>query len=253
MGTLLWRADYAKFVVEVAPENWPSTYRAIQDAANLKKCAGDFKDHHRVNRWYYNAVSGMETWSIDIFGEWAGLVEHLPIKWVPCLRRYDVRAIVWDTNDEVILNIGTHLVRNITSWNIHLFHSKVAKKSDKRDRGGTGFAIGSHKSDLRSSVYKRHGEPAAMEHQMKGPMLQRIAHNVFCEFQGCAQTISPWWAIHQRVVEEGEKRLERTLQAAGIGTYWPTLGPEDLPSMQPAQAAFIPVLSDESQAQPLSE
>lgn len=249
MGTIHYRPDYAKFLFEVEPDMWHHYYRSLNEAAHTRKYQADWLKSHKVNRLWFNSESGKETWAVDIWGEWAGIVEVLPISWFLALRRFDLRATVWDATEATILDLGQHLQRSITSHNIHVFSTRPATKRLGRDRGGKGFAIGSHKSDLRVSAYKRTREPVAQEFQMKGAYLARFVDIVARSFASDTYTRSAWQALAQLVRDAGEKRLNRVLESAGVGTYWPVIGPQDIPDLPPIQATWIPTLPEEDQAE----
>lgn len=240
MATVTFRADYAKFLIEAEPEVWNHMYRVFCETSHEMKFAGEFLKSHKTNRLWFNAEKGMETWSLEVWGEWTGIVARLPADWILSLKRYDVRAIVWDAGKETILDLGQHLQRNVTSHNVNVFSTKPATKRLGRDRGGVGFAIGSHKSDLRVTCYKRTGEPVAQEFQCTGAMLMRLKLAAWDWYHKTSQTIDIWANLGKRVEVEGNKRLMRVLESAGVGTYWPTIGPSDLPELGPVQSAFIP-------------
>lgn len=245
MSTVNYRIDYAKFLITCAPENWHHYYSELNRESHEMKCSGEWLKSHKVNRLWYNADAGLETWSVDIWGEWAIIVDRLPINWVECLKRLDVRATIWDADKDTILNIGQHLQRHVTSHNINVFSTKPASKRLGRDRGGVGFAIGSHKSDLRITTYKRTGEPVAQEFQCSGAMLDRLRNDLLSKYANVWQTYSIWVGLKHMIEAEGQKRLARVMESAGIGTYWPVLGPADLPALPPIQSGFIPELTDE--------
>lgn len=244
MSTVTFRPDYAKFLFECTPELWNHTYRVFCETSHEVKFAGDFLKSHKTNRLWYNAEKGMETWSLEVWGEWAGIIRSLPPMWVLALKRYDVRAIVWDATKDTILDIGQHLQRNVTSHNINVFATKQATKRLGRDRGGVGFAIGSHKSDLRITTYKRTSEPVAQEFQCTGAMLVRLKLDAWKWYNDTGMSIDVWQNLGFRIQKEGQKRLTRVLESAGIGTYWPTIGPSDLPQLPPISSSFIAELGD---------
>lgn len=244
MGAVLYRYDYAKFLIQSEPDRWNHLYGLLNEASHQRKYKAEWLKSHKVNRLWYNPDSGMETWSIDIWGEWAGLVEVLPAAWLLWLKRLDVRATIWDATKETVLDIGQHLQRNIVRHNVTTFNTKHASKRLGRDRGGVGFAIGSHKSDLRITIYKRFGEPVAQEFQCSGAMLRRIADSALDRFSRTAGTSDPWRGMRFDIEAAGSNRLARVFEAAGIGTYWPTYGTEGAPVLPPIQGAFIPELDD---------
>ena len=242
MATVTFRADYAKFMFECTPEVWNHIYRTVNELSHEMKFAGEWLKSHKTNRLWYNAEKGMETWVLEIWGEWTGIVEKMPPENVLLLKRFDVRAIVWDADKDTILDLGQHLQRNVTSHNINVYNTKPASKRLGRDRGGVGFAIGSHKSDLRVTCYKRTGEPVAQEFQCSGAMLNRIKMASWSWYQQTGKTVDIWKNLGFRIQKEGNTRLQRVLESAGVGTYWPTVGAHDLPVLPPTQSAFIPEL-----------
>lgn len=244
MGTVTFRPDYAKFMFECEPEVWNHIYRAANETSHLMKFKGEWLKSHKTQRLWYNAEKGTETWTLEIWGEWAGIVEKLPADWLLSLKRYDVRAIVWDATEDTILDLGQHMQRVVTSHNINVYATKPATKRLGRDRGGKGFAIGSHKSDLRITCYKRTGEPVAQEFQCTGAMLARLKLGAWDWYQKTGRTIDIWKNLGKRLEAEGNKRLVVVLERAGIGTYWPTIGAHDMPELPPIQGAFIPEIQD---------
>lgn len=244
MATVTFRPDYAKFLIEAVPEVWNHMYRVFCETSHNLRFQGEFLKSHKTNRLWFNGEKGMETWSLEVWGEWAGIVRALPADWILSLKRFDVRAIVWDADKGTILDLGQHMQRNVTSHNINVYNTKAASKRLGRDRGGVGFAIGSHKSDLRITCYKRTGDPVAQEFQCTGAMLARLKLASWDWYNKCGRSIDPWVNLGKRIEAEGNKRLQRVLESAGIGTYWPTIGAHDLPALPPTQAAFMPELTD---------
>lgn len=240
MSTVTFRPDYAKFLIECDPDLWHQWYSELTRESHEYKAHGEWLKSHKVNRLWFNKEANLETWSIDIWGEWAGVVDRLPQAWLLFLKRYDVRAIIWDATKDTILDLGQHLQRNITSTNINVYSTRPASKRLGRDRGGVGFAIGSHKSDLRITCYKRTGEPVAQEYQCSGAMLSRLLTGVWNDLHTKGGQVNLFKALERSICVEGNRRLNRVLEAAGVGTYWPVVGPADLPTLPPIQAVFIP-------------
>jgi hypothetical protein len=245
MSTVQFRIDYAKFLISCPPDLWHHWYSELNRESHEFKAAGEWLKCHKVNRLWYNADAGMETWSIDIWGEWAGIVNQLPPEWIQFVKRLDVRAIVWDTDKDTVLNIGQHLQRHVTSHNVNVFSTKPATKRLGRDRGGVGFAIGSHKSDLRITCYKRTGEPVAQEFQCSGAMLARLVDTTRVLVGPNANVRSVWRQLRLLIEAEGNKRLMRVLESAGIGTYWPVVGSSMIPQLPPIQASILVELGDD--------
>lgn len=244
MGSVTYRPDYAKFVFRVPSGTWHQFSERFHEASHKRKYNTEWLKSHKMSCWYGDSVNGTETWSVDIWGEWSGIVDLLPDSFFPFLRRFDARAIVWDATEDTVIQIGQHLQSHVSSHNVTVYSTKPSTKRLGRDRGGKGFAIGSHKSDLRVTVYKRSGEPAAQEFQCSGQMLKSSVELIWEGYQGREKTISLWRALMARVQSQGEARVARVFQSAGIGTYWPVLSTADLPALPPLQSGF---LLDESQ------
>jgi len=245
MSTVTFRPDYAKFLIECDPDLWHHYYSELNRESHEMKFKGEWLKSHKVNRLWFNRESGYETWSIEIWGEWTGLVDRLPQNWLLFLKRYDVRAIIWDATKDTILDLGQHLQRNISSHNINVYSTRPATKRLGRDRGGVGFAIGSHKSDLRVTCYKRTSEPVAQEFQCSGAMLSRLVTQVWNDLHTTGGQVNLFKALEREITKQGKRRLERVLEAAGVGTYWPIVGASDLPELPPIQAGFIPEVGDQ--------
>lgn len=250
MASVIWRPDYAKFLITCHYENWHHFYAILNNASHEFQASGEWLKSHKVNRLWGNKDNGMETWSVDIWGEWAGVIRSLPAEWAEWLKRVDVRATIWDATEDTILDVGQHMQRNVTSHNINVFSTKKASKRLGRDRGGVGFAIGSHKSDLRITTYKRTGEPVAQEFQCSGAMLKAVVGEAAARYARSRGTTDIWVDIAFRIQTRGAQRLERVLDNAGIGIYWPVLGTEGAPKLPPIQSGFIaelPETNDEYQ------
>lgn len=238
MSEVIYRFDYARFKIDCAPENWANIYGGFRESRAQFKASGDFDKCHKVNRLWYNAQSGKETWAVDVWGEWAGIVQVLSEFWFTHLTRVDVRCTLWDADGDAVLTLGEHLNRAGGPFNIHTYNSKPASKRMGRDRGGIGFAVGSHKSDLRISCYKRTSEPTALEFQMTGRYLERSKAAATENWMNTAKTSGLWYRLKELVVEAGEHRFERVLDHAGIGSYWPLAGPLPTPELAPLQTAM---------------
>lgn len=244
MSTIHWRVDYARFIFHVPAEVWSSYTSLLHNSSHELKFHGEWLKSHKVNRLYYDATSGRETWAVDIWGEWAGIVHSLPITWLHSLARLDVRAIVWDTTGETIVNIGQHLQKHVTSYNIHVYSSREATKRLGRDRGGKGFAIGSHKSDLRITTYKRKNEPCAQEFQMSGAYLKRLVASTVATCGGSKGTIDPWSFLTDLISLHGTQRLDRVLKSASCEPFWTIIGSFSPPILPQAQHQFIPLIDE---------
>lgn len=239
-----YRPDYAKFLIHCPSDAWQSYYRTFCAAAHERQYKGDFLKSHKTKRLWFNAENGMETWSLEVWGEWSGIVDVLPVEWLDRLKRFDVRGVVWDATEDSIIAIGQHLQRTITTTNINVYSTKPRSKRDGRDAGGKGFSIGSHKSDLRITAYKRTGEPCAQEYQCSGSMLQSVVEHVKAIWGKTRRTTGPWRTLCSQIEERGSKRMASVFERADIGVYWPTFSRDDAPVLPPIQHEFIPSAED---------
>lgn len=245
MASVIYRPDYAKFVIEAEPDRWQHLYRAFVSLQHERKYGGDFLTSHRTSRLWYDAASGKETWSLEVWGEWTQLVLFLPAAWIAWLRRFDVRAVVWDASEDAVLAVGQRLQQSVTRYNINVYSTRPATKRNGRDRGGKGFAVGSHKSDLRVTVYKRTGEPVAQEFQCTGTMLRRLVERVKEDRSFNIPDVTAWGTLIGFVKAVGLARLGQALDLAGIGQYWPIYREEDPPSLPRIQGSFAAELNAE--------
>lgn len=231
----IFRFDYAKFIIECSPDNWNALYGQFRNARDRFKAAGDFDKAHKTTRLYFNAQAGKETWALEVWGEWAGIVQNLPAWWASKLKRLDVRAVMWDADSKSIRAVGQHLVAAALPYNVTQHNRRPSTKRQGRDRGGVGFAIGSHKSDLRVTCYKAGNEPCAIEFQMTGRYLERVYTEACAEMSQFPGVASVWLYLREGVQREGERRLTRSMEMAGIGVYWPMRQvPEpELPPLEP--------------------
>lgn len=249
MATAHYRPDYAKFLLNLPRGLFHQYYEALNRESHEVKYHGDWLKSHKVtalpcqNQDYENTV-------IEIWGEWAGIVSRLPFQvWGQSLRRFDVRAIVWDADEDAVLSVGQRLQRSDVGYNVEVFNSKPASKRMGRDRGGKGFRVGSRKSDVCSVVYKRTGEPTAVEFRFQGQVLRSQVEWVLYHASEAKGTVDLWKNLIQRGEAAGQRRLQMVLERAGIGTYWPVYakeGRDDYDQLQTSFAAELPEPRDEA-------
>ena len=248
MATITFRPDYAKFVLELPRGLFHQYYELLNKESHKMKFHGDWLKSHKVVALPNNDPD-RDTTVIEIWGEWAGLVRSVPFStWGPMLRRFDVRAIVWDADEDAVLAVGQRLQRADIGYNVEVFNSKPASKRLGRDRGGKGFRIGSRKSDCCLVVYKRTGEPAATEYRFQHHALRAMIDNTLHEWTGHEAVRDLWGMLVQRCEAAGQRRLSRCLERGGIGTYWPVYrssGRDDYEQLQTSFAAsYTPTATD---------
>jgi len=221
--------DYAKLLLNCESDYFHVWYDGLKEAASHLEGIFDvkFESVHKVNS-FPTQHPGLFIYTVDIWGEMAKTVTTIPFKAVyDKLRRFDIRTIMADVGEDSVLFTGQTLQASGTSYNVNVYSSKPTSKRLGKDRGGKGFAIGSHKSDLRISCYKRHGHPTAMEFQFTGKILKDVAQDVIDSLPANAVLQAPWELFAKKLQERGTNRLSHVLESAGIGTHWPT---QPLPS-----------------------
>lgn len=250
MSTVQYRPDYAKFLFSLPRGLFAQYYARLNAESHEVQFHGDWLKSHKVtalpcgNPDYENTV-------IEIWGEWAGLVHRMPFRsWGTALRRFDVRAIVWDADKDAVLAVGQRLQRSDVGYNVEVFNSKPASKRMGRDRGGQGFRVGSRKSDVCLVVYKRTGEPVATEYRFQGQVLRNMVEYTLQRCNDEPHLVDCWRQMIERSESAGQRRLRAVLERAGIGTYWPTYaktGSDDYDQLQASFAASLDEAPDEQE------
>jgi hypothetical protein len=246
MATVTYRPDYAKFVLELPRGLFHQYYAALNRASHEAKYHGEWLKSHKVTA-LRSMDPNYETTVIEIWGEWAGLVRSLPFsEWGRFLRRFDVRAIVWDADKEAVLAVGQRLQRGNCGYNIEVFNSKPASKRMGRDRGGVGFRVGSRKSDLCLVVYKRSTEPVAVEFRAQAHVLRTAVEWVQHYMKADGRLFEPWQYLTDRISSNGEVRLQRVLDKVGIGSYWPVYARTQKDDYDQLQSSFTATLPSDA-------
>jgi hypothetical protein len=242
MPTVDYRWDYLKVIVTHPAGSFNSYYHAMRDAARgLVKDDLAWDRSHKVTP-FHSMEPLWERTCVEVWGEAAGLISRLPWHpWHEFVKRLDVRATLWEVEEDAVLHTGQRLQRNVSSLNVEVFSSKPASKRQGRDRGGKGFRLGSRKSDICVVVYKRTSEPAAQEFRFQGQSLANAVNHVAEMFSGKEEVLDLWLALSNDLQRRGASRLERGLNEAGIGTYWPLFDhktAEDYGGLQRSFASF---------------
>lgn len=172
---LFTRIDYVKVVRELDHDalqfflNRYKDWQATDHNKGLK--APDLK----VSVLRGASRDGKGKYAIETWGEGSSLFWYLVMKDCPsALVRLDVRTGMPDVEMDVVLNLKAVLAVAGSQYNTFTYGSKSRSKAGGGNQGGQGMAIGSHKSDLRISFYKKPQQAAAYEVQCSGAMLARI-------------------------------------------------------------------------------
>lgn len=220
MDYVLYRPDYAKFLWHIDNDLFQQYYEHFCKTSHECKFHGDFLKSHHVS-----VLPGKDhqtgRYIIEVWGEWAGIVNYLPVRWMLALKRFDIRGVLWDTSAEQIQSVGQALQLGDCPYNVETFNSKPASKRLGRDRGGVGFRIGSRKSDCCLVTYQRSNEKPATEFRLQGPTLRKTVQPIVAQEKAFQGTVDGWKALMGAVEVIGNTRLRTSLERVGIGTYWP--------------------------------
>lgn len=167
------RYDYVKAVWELDHDMAQELGREWYDTFSIEQDAGQDRRVANVKQ-LRKMPSGKYLWAFEAWGEVADRVQELPWAiWAPHMQRMDVRD-EWVLTHKGVDAMYQHLRQHKAgSKNVHLFDSRPTTKRQGRDTGGYGLALGSHKSDLRTTFYVRGHEGAAYEFQVAGDKLEQ--------------------------------------------------------------------------------
>lgn len=227
MSTVSHRVDYAKFNFSATPERAQELYRSFIETVHAQP-----ERVQRAGGWKLNALGplgvGPRRYNLEVWGLVTQCIYLLPPEpWVGMLTRVDYRAVLWEVTDTDLMAVGTALAQADCSYNVHVFSTKKRQKKGGRDAGGKGFAIGSHKSDLRISFYRHPNEQPAQEYQLSGEMLRRLKLAALRDTSGEYSVRHILASICDQVKVIGAARTARVFEAGGLGTAWPDFGHED--------------------------
>lgn len=126
----------------------------------------------------YNSSAGHTQYFLRVWGTLADLFVHSSNDHIGhrLITRVDVRYELLRSDRTAVRAFGQAVMdRPKGRRNIQLFDSKGREKgAEGRSTGGTGLAIGSHKSDRRVSLYTRGNSLPAVEIQLQGAAVAKM-------------------------------------------------------------------------------
>lgn len=165
------RFDYVKASMSLHTENAQQLAKIWYDTFE-----GEDRNESSPRSAHVNSVrnnsDGSRLYIFEAWGPASVMASLLDFRiWGEALDRVDVRCDM-DVTHNGIDRMYQHLRRNKAgNRNVTLYTSKTRSKRSGRDTGGYGIAIGSHKSDMRVTMYKRGNERGAYEIQYAGKKL----------------------------------------------------------------------------------
>jgi hypothetical protein len=234
MGRLYYRWDYLKLQFEMEPDRFHNYLEKLDAIGKERVGMARWKAAIRVKAGGDTGAGRRRYW-ITVIGSAALVVNHLPFSWWPHVTRLDVKATDLEYTDEEVHFMRCELLGHKNPYNIVAMNSKDRLKNEKRDAGGQGFSIGSHKSDLRVAMYRRGREGVGLEFQCKDDTLERLQKKHAAAFPPSEHPSTYWLALKQDIILVGEQRFARAFAAAGLYSS-PIIGERDFP----ADAAPVP-------------
>lgn len=209
--------DYAKF--KLGPSD-----TEVQDQVSFARAAlSQFEELHGIEpQWTVCVLPATKRRSktvyLETWGETATFVAMLnPWAWLPKLVRADVKLPVAEMTELQILDDGKALVEKGGPYNIQLFNSRARSGKGGKSQGGVGFAIGSHKSNCRVSVYKKPHQTAGIEVQLQGPVLLRFVTRSLAAYKGVSHAPSDVWdALKRFIYLYGQERHVNAVVQASL-------------------------------------
>lgn len=168
------RFDYVKATISLEYDRAQELAKEWYDTFDPARGANDAPRSANVGSVRRNQ-DGTYLYVFEAWGEASQNIYLLgPAQWAQHLDRLDVRGPVTITRegiDRLYQHVSDHKAGR---KNVSLFSSRTRSKRKGRDTGGYGIAIGSHKSNLRTTFYVRGTEPGAYEFQCMQDALTTI-------------------------------------------------------------------------------
>lgn len=139
----------------------------------------------RVKCFSAEKESGQRIYGVSTWGPGADdFLQLLPTEYHRYISRVDFR-IETEVSPTGLSSIEQRINEfNPRKRNVRKYTTRKREKEFGRDAGGVGLAFGSHKSDIRLTMYKRAGESGSVEIQLSGKRLSNVIHNLQSPLQG---------------------------------------------------------------------
>lgn len=219
MGFMRW--DYVSFWFEMEPDEFHQHLQRLDAIAEQNPSCSDWKGMSKVKA-LGQAASGKRRYAVTAWGRGANIVGYLPVSFVPHIHRLDIKAWPENYTMDDLHQLRADMLNRPCGYNLTTHDGKLRQKTDKRDAGGTSLAIGSHKSDLRVSVYGRGLEKVCIEFQVSGDMLRRVLTDVAAKRSNTRDPFIFWVMVKDRLQQLGVCRYNKALDNAGVSRWRPT-------------------------------
>lgn len=219
LGYFRW--DYVTLAFDMESDRFHLYLQVLDGLGASHFQPEEWKRSERV-KVHRSTTEGHNYYTINISGRCANVVNYLPIGFHPFVTRLDIKSWPEGYTMDDLHCLRAEILNKPCGYNITTHDGKLRQKTDKRDAGGTSLAIGSHKSDLRVSLYGRGHEAVCIEFQVSGDMLRRVRIDVASDENNRQSPAIFWGAVKDRLQQLGVCRYNRALDNAGISQWRPT-------------------------------
>lgn len=171
---VLMEFDYIKFLMICDQDEFARRYALFYDACERAAEGRPVTAKMVALGQNIGYADNKRRYVLEAWGYTAEALWRLPWQWCKWLVRLDIKQVAEDWSDLDVDNLFQRWNMYDTVRNKQSFNSRHRSKREGRSGGGRGIALGSHKSDLRVSVYRRRGQPYHMEVQLMGKRLRSL-------------------------------------------------------------------------------
>jgi hypothetical protein len=163
--------------------------------------------------------AGKRTSELRIFevrGPEADRFRFLGKAWHKYLTRIDVKSYIAFNPNRSAEELFTNMWNSPTLYNLTLFSAKRESKNVK-DSGRGGIRIGDMKSDMFVVIYRRRGQPYALEMRCQDKILYRLTREASSIATSKVTRYNDvfWEQMVDRVFDTGFERVIKSIEAAG--------------------------------------
>lgn len=178
------RFDYVKCSINTEYDRAQELATLWYDTFDPERGTDKAQRHANVQSVRRNK-DGTFLYTFEVWGERANRAAQLDFDfWGPTLHRADVRRNIEMTPAGIDRMYNYLKQHKAGAKNLTAFSSRARTKRNGRDTGGYGIAIGSHKSNLRTTFYTRGRESGAYEFQCMASLLSSSVNGVFNIIKG---------------------------------------------------------------------
>lgn len=228
LGYFRW--DYISLWFEMEPDEFHQHLQQLDGIASAHPQCSDWKGMSKVKA-LGQTKDGRRRYVISAWGRGANIVPYLPVSYHTHIHRLDIKAWPEGYTMDDLKELRAEMLNKPCGYNLTTHDGKLRQKTDKRDAGGTSLAIGSHKSDLRVSLYGRGQEKVCIEFQVSGDMLKRVFLDLATSPENRRDSFTFWVMVKERLQQLGVCRYNKALDNAGVSRWAPTSAEERYAAM----------------------